>query len=202
MEAQQQLFGLMTVAEDQQKAIQAAIEGLVAERQALAKERAALAQAALTVQKAVGVAIGAAVRESMAGVSQTAVAAFAQAAGPFTREVQSIAKQAKAAAEEVAGAAQWLGLRAVGVAVGCVVVVGLAAWGMVAWQRHEVDALMGQQAQLAAQVAQEQATVATLDQRGGRMDLQHCGTRRRLCVRVDKATGYGKDADYFVVHGY
>ena len=42
MDAQQQLFGLMSVAEEHQRAIEAAIDGLTAERAALAKERAAL----------------------------------------------------------------------------------------------------------------------------------------------------------------
>ena len=46
MDEQQQLFGLMAVAEEHQKAAQAAIEGLAAERAAVARERAALTQAA------------------------------------------------------------------------------------------------------------------------------------------------------------
>ena len=41
MDAQQQLFGLMAVAEEHQKAVKAALDGLTAERAALAKERAA-----------------------------------------------------------------------------------------------------------------------------------------------------------------
>ena len=44
MDAQQQIFSLMAAAEDQQKAIGAALEALAAERAALAKERAAVAQ--------------------------------------------------------------------------------------------------------------------------------------------------------------
>lgn len=36
MDAQQQLFGLMAVAEEHQKAVNAALEGLAAERAALA----------------------------------------------------------------------------------------------------------------------------------------------------------------------
>jgi len=44
MDAQQQLIGLMTVAEEHHQAVQTALDGLAAERAALAKERAALAQ--------------------------------------------------------------------------------------------------------------------------------------------------------------
>lgn len=54
MDAQQQLFGLMAVAEEHQKAVKTAIDGLTAERAALAKERAALAQAAASVAGVAG----------------------------------------------------------------------------------------------------------------------------------------------------
>jgi len=48
-----------------------------------------------------------------------------------------------------------------------------------------------------------QASVARLDQSGGRIDWRHCGERARLCVRVDRgAPSYGDKADYFVVKGY
>ena len=94
MDAQQQIFSLMAAAEDQQKAIGAALEALAAERAALAKERAAVAQAAASVagvandvrkvaaealpsiQKAAGEAVGVSVRQSLAGVSETATAAL------------------------------------------------------------------------------------------------------------------------------
>ena len=54
MDEQQQIFGLMAVAEEHQKAVTAAIAGLAAERAALAKERALLAQVAQGIQKAAG----------------------------------------------------------------------------------------------------------------------------------------------------
>jgi hypothetical protein len=47
------------------------------------------------------------------------------------------------------------------------------------------------------------ASVARLEQRGGRIDLRRCGGTDRLCVRVDrKAPVYGEAADYFIVKGY
>jgi len=47
------------------------------------------------------------------------------------------------------------------------------------------------------------ASVARLEQIGGRIDWRHCGERARLCVRVDRsAPSYGDKADYFVVKGY
>jgi hypothetical protein len=165
---EQQIFGLMAVAEDQQKAAAAAIAGLAAERAALAKERALLAQVAQGIQKATGEAVSAAVKQSLAGASETAVTAFTKAAGPFAGEVRRVAEQASVAAEKVDRAAQWLGVKAVAVAAGCIVIVALAAWGIVAWERHEVI-------DLKKQIAQERATVAYLDKEGGRVVWNTCG---------------------------
>jgi len=45
--------------------------------------------------------------------------------------------------------------------------------------------------------------IADLEQRGGRIDLRHCGAGARLCVRVDRrAPIYGDKSDYLVVRGY
>ncbi|WP_143071921.1 hypothetical protein [Nitrosospira briensis] len=38
-----------------------------------------------------------------------------------------------------------------------------------------------------------------LGKRGRRAKLETCGEQRRLCVRIDKTTGCGKDGDYFVL---
>ena len=47
------------------------------------------------------------------------------------------------------------------------------------------------------------ANVASLEERGGRIDLRRCGGTERLCVRVDrKAPVYGDVGDYLVVKGY
>lgn len=45
--------------------------------------------------------------------------------------------------------------------------------------------------------------IASLEERGGRIDLRRCGSGGRLCVRVDrKAPSYGEQSDYLVVRGY
>jgi hypothetical protein len=182
---EQQIFGLMAVAEDQQKAVAAAIAGLAAERAALARERELLAQVAQGIQKATGDAVSAAVKQSLAGASETAVAAFTKAAGPFAGEVRRVAEQASAAAEKVDRAAQWLGGKAVAVAAGCIVIVALAAWGIVAWERHEV-------VDLKKQIAQERATVAYLDKAGGRVVWNTCGGR--LCFEASSNQGTSNGA--------
>jgi cell division protein FtsB len=47
------------------------------------------------------------------------------------------------------------------------------------------------------------ASIAKLEQQGGRIDWRRCGEAKRLCVRVDrKAPSYGETADYYVIEGY
>jgi hypothetical protein len=69
------------------------------------------------------------------------------------------------------------------------------AWWLLPSQR-ELAALRARRDALAANIAR-------LDQRGGSIDLRRCGTRGRLCVRVDRsAPAYGPGADYLIVKGY
>jgi hypothetical protein len=48
-----------------------------------------------------------------------------------------------------------------------------------------------------------QASIARLEQGGGRIEWRHCGERARLCIRIDRgAPSYGDRGDYLVVKGY
>ncbi len=73
--AEDRLYGLMEVAERQQAAVQAALEGLAAERAALAREREALAR-------------------GVAGAATEGVAAVQAATGPLLSRLDSVAEQA------------------------------------------------------------------------------------------------------------
>jgi len=45
--------------------------------------------------------------------------------------------------------------------------------------------------------------VTSLERLGGRIDLRHCGSSQRLCVRVDRQSpAYGSAAEYLIVKGY
>jgi hypothetical protein len=72
--------------------------------------------------------------------------------------------------------------------------VAIIRWSMPSGS--ELAALRARRDELAA-------SVAVLEQRGGRIAWRHCGETARLCVRVDrKAPIYGEEADYYVVAGY
>ncbi|MGC8494270.1 MAG: hypothetical protein ACP5SH_21305 [Syntrophobacteraceae bacterium] len=192
------ILGLIAAAEEHQRAAKTAIDGLAA-------ERAALARAVQGIQKAAGEAVADAARQSLAGASQTAVAAFSKAAEPFTLKVEDVADKASEAANRVRSAARWFGAKSVAVAVAYIIVVGLAAWGLVALERHQVNDLSAEAAQLHAQIVQERATVAELNKHGGKAKLNSCGSGR-LCVQVDTKAGkfsYGDGRPiYMVIKGY
>lgn len=213
MDVQQQLFGLMAVAEEHQKAVKAALDGLTAERAALAKERAAVAQAAASVagvagevrkaaaevvpaiQKAAGEAVGAAVRQSLAGASDAAAKALGEASGPIVGQLSGVVKAAGEAEGKLSAAVAAFGWRwamlAGGAAAGGIVAVLLTAWLAVWWQRHQVEQLAEQKAALLGEVAQLQANVAALEKRGGRIVLSTCGGR--LCIEASSNQGEGAE---------
>lgn len=220
MDAQQQLFGLMAVAEEHQKAVKAAIDGLTAERAALAKERAAVAQAAASVagiagevrkaaadavpamQKAAGEAVGASVRQSLADASDAAAKALGEAAKPVLGSLSGVVQAASDAEGSMRNAGAWFAWKWVAVAAGGLIGVCLVAYASLAWQLHQVSSLREEKAALLGEVAQLQANADDWAKRGGRAKLDKCGDARRLCVRIDKTTSYGKDSDYFVLRGY
>ena len=70
----------------------------------------------------------------------------------------------------------------------------------------EVWWILPSQSEIASLRARRDAlavNISRLQQRGGMLDVRTCGTRARLCVRVDRsAPAYGPGADYMVVKGY
>lgn len=204
MDAEQQLFGMMAVLEEQQKAVKAAIDGLAAERTATAKERAFMAQvlvavkdAAGGVRKAVGDAAAASVTESLAGASEAAAGALGETSKPVVERLERVAKAVIGAESRLNGAVAAFGWRwamvAGGAAAGAILTVLLVAWISVGWQRHQVETL-------SEEVAQLKATATDLAKRGGRADFTVCGEKKRPCVRVETGQSYGEG--YYVLKGY
>lgn len=220
MDAQKQLFTLMTLAEEQQKAVQVAIDGLAAERAAFAKERAAVAQAAASVagvagdvrkaaadsvpalQRAAGEAVSASVRQSLAGVADVAAQALGEAAKPVIGSLSGVVQAASAAEGSMRKAGAWFAWKWVAVAGGGAVGVCLLAYASLAWQLHQVRSLYEEKAVLQDEIVQLQANADGWAKQGGRVKLERCGEASRLCVRVNKAASYGKDNDHFVLRGY
>jgi len=74
--------------------------------------------------------------------------------------------------------------------------VALAATWWSLPSRAELAGLRSQRDALAA-------SIRTLSEQGGRVDLRRCGAKRRLCVHIDrKAPRFGESGDYLIVEGY
>lgn len=194
MDAQQQLFGLMAVAEEHQKAVQAAIEGLAVERAALARERAALTKAAVSVaavagdvRKAAGEAVEASMAQTLGRASDAAEKALGEAVRPVMARLSGVVQAASEAEGTLKRAGQWFAWKWVGVAGGGLVGVCLLAYASLAWQLHQVRSLSEEKAELAAEVAQLEASVAVLEKKGGRIVMNTCGGR--LCIEASNNQG-------------
>jgi hypothetical protein len=47
------------------------------------------------------------------------------------------------------------------------------------------------------------ANITRLSRQGGNVELRHCGTTQRLCVRIERgAPAYGATGDFLIVKGY
>jgi hypothetical protein len=117
----------------------------------------------------------------------------------LVEELQSLGDESKRAAEALRRLGRSANTRvvlwSVGLTLLCAAVPMCGEWWLLPSQ-GELAALRSKRDDLAA-------SVAGLEQRGGRIDLRRCGGTDRLCVRVDrKAPAYGEAADYFVVKGY
>lgn len=225
MDAQQQLFGLMTVAEEHQKAVKAAIEALATEREAFAKGQAMLAdrlaQQVVAVQeaaagvsgvahevrcaandaipglrKAAGEAAAAAVGESLGGASKIAVEALSEAAKPMLADLAGVVGTAGEVENQLRNAGAWASWKVGAALGGGVLVLALVAWGSVWWQRHQVEQLAAQKAVLQADVAELQANVTALEKKGGRIRLEKCGPDNRVCVEIARDQGGGSQVPY------
>jgi predicted phage gp36 major capsid-like protein len=114
-------------------------------------------------------------------------------------ELQMLTAESKRATEALRkigrGAALRSGFWSIVVAVLCTAIpAALMRW--VLPSGSEIAALRERRDELSA-------SIAALEQHGGRVVWRHCGETFRLCVRVDrKAPVYGESADYYVVAGY
>ncbi|MGH8149261.1 MAG: hypothetical protein ACRETB_04675 [Steroidobacteraceae bacterium] len=117
----------------------------------------------------------------------------------FAEEFQMLGVASERAAQALAAVRRAASVRVAAWAIG-VTVVSTIAPAAIAWtvlpSRAEVARLREERDELAA-------SIHTLEQKGGRIDLRRCGRESRLCVRVERAgPAYGAHADYLIVKGY
>jgi hypothetical protein len=218
MDAQQMLGVLLNITEQQSQttekllaALKGQIDVLNVATQTAQKAASTVGQSAATVeqaarnaspaiQKATGEAVGVAVRDSLTGASEMAVAALDTASKPVIDSLAGVARAAGEAEGKLSGAVasfhwKWA-LMAGGLSVCSVAGVLIGVWSLVWWERHQVESLSEQRQALAADVAQLQANVAELEKKGGRIRLDKCGPDNRLCVEIARDQGGGGPVPY------
>ena len=201
------LYGLVEVADRQQAAVQAALEGLAAERAALAREREALARQVQALQSGVQGAARAAVAEGLAGAATEGVAAVQAATGPLLSRLDSVAVQAGQVDAALRGVVAWASWRLLGwmaAAVAALVLLGwLASTLVLWWDAGAIAAARAEKRQLQAEVAEMQAGRDEWVKAGFLAKLTRCDPGNRPCVRVDERAGaFGDRSDYRVILGY
>ena len=114
-------------------------------------------------------------------------------------EFQSLAADSKRASDALHEVQRAANVRALVWSVGITTLCSAIPLLLACWiipSRAEISALRAKHDELATKIA-------SLEERGGRIDLRRCGDGARLCVRVDrKAPTYGAQSDYLVVRGY
>ena len=206
-EDEDRLYGLMEVAERQQGAVQAALEGLAVERAALAREREALARGVASLQIGTQGAVRAAVADSLAGAASEGVAAVQAATGPLLARLDGVAAQVGQADAALRGVVAWASWRLLGWMAAAVALLVLGGWLATTlilwWDGGAIQATRAERARLQAEVAEMRASRDEWVQAGFLAKLTRCNPGNRPCVRVDERAGaFGTASDYRVLLGY
>lgn len=201
--SEQELFGLMTVAQEQQQAAAVALERLEAQRaelnQTIEQARAAVREmemagkaSALIIEKATRLAVSEAVSGALVAVRDETVKTLGGSVKPAVSALEGVTGRAEEAEQRLSQAAasfswQWGALWAGTAALLLAVVLGIVL--LVVPTPDEIARL--------------QAEVANLEARGGKMNLITCGSERRLCVEIDlNAVEYGERRQFRILKGY
>ncbi len=206
-EAEDRLYGLMEVVERQQAAVQAALEGLAAERVALQCEREKLARGVQSLEAGARAAVQLAVTEGLSSVGPKIAAKVDGATQAMEGAVSGaarVAHEAQAAMREVVLWASW---RLLGWIVGLGVTLVLAGWlasaAVLWWDMGTIAAAQLEKAQLQREVAELRVNYDGWVKAGVQEKVIRCNPGNRPCIRVNEAAGkFGAQGDVRVIGEY
>ena len=201
--SEQELFGLMAVDQEQQKAAVVAIERLEAQRAGLEhtveQARAAVREmemagkaSALIIEKATRIAVSEAVSGALVAVRDETAKTLGGSVKPAVSALDGATARAQQAEQRLNQAAasfswQWGALWAGTAALLLLVVLGVVL--LVVPSQKEIAAL--------------RAEVDNLEARGGKATLTVCGPKKRLCAEIEtKGEGYGERGEFRILKGY
>lgn len=202
-EGEDRLYGLMEIAERQQAAVQAMLDGLAVERAALARERERLAREVAALGQGTRQAVQLAVAEGFAGAADQGVAAVRVATQPLLGKLEDVTQSAVNAEAALRRVVSWASWRLLGWIMALMLALVLLGWltgnAVVWWDTGTIDKL---QDQIIALRANHDAWV-----KAGMLDkLTRCAPGNRPCVEVNEDAGTfgtpGGPQDYQVLKGY
>ncbi len=194
------LYGLMEIAERQQAAVQAALEGLAAERVALERERQRLARDIATLGQGTRQAVNLAVAEGFAGAAGKGVAAVETATQPLLGKLVRVTEGAERAETALRRVVSWASWRLLGWIMALIAALVLLGWlsstALIWWDTGRINNLQGE-------ITELQANRAALVRAGMLGKLTYCDPGNRPCIRVDESAGaFGDHGDYRIILGY
>ena len=198
-----QLYGLMEIAERQQATVQAALEGLAAERAALARERQTFAQEVALLRAGTHATVSLAVAEGFAGAAGKGVEAVQVATQPLLGKLEDVTASAVRAEAALRRVVLWASWRLLGWIMALIVTLVLLGWltgnALVWWDTGTITQLQGE---ISALQANNDSWV-----KAGMLDrLERCAPGNRPCVEVNEDAGPfgspGGPQDYRVLKGY
>ena len=200
--SEQELFGLMAVAQEQQQAAAVALERLEAQQagleQTIEQARAAVREmemagkaSALIIEKATRLAVSEAVSGALVAVRDETVKTLGGSVTPAVNALDGVTARALQAEQRLNQAAasfswQWGALWAGTAALLLLVVLGIVL--LVVPSPDEIARL--------------RAEVANLEARGGKAVLTVCGPEKRLCAEIDTKAEYGEHGQFRILKGY
>jgi cell division protein FtsB len=198
-----QLYGLMEIAERQQAAVQAALDGLAAERAALARERERLASQVAALEEGTRQAVTLAVAQGFAGAAGQGVEAVQVATQPLLGKLEGVTASAASAEATLRRVVSWASWRLLGWIMALIVALVLLGWltgnALVWWDTGTIT-------QLQSEISQLQANNDSWVKAGMLDRLERCNPGNRPCVEVNEDAGPfgtpGGSQDYRVLKGY
>ena len=204
---EQDLYTLMVLAQDHQKAAGEALKKLedreVALNAVIARASTAVEEmnkaghaSALIIEQATRIAVEKAVQAALAHVQQQTQSTLADSINPAVKALQDVAARAEQAEENLHQAASSISWK-------WAVIWTFIACGLLA----SIVMLSMLLVPSPSEIADLRANAAALKAQGGKVQLSVCGDSKRLCARIDpkaeKGDQYGENGQrWLILQGY
>ena len=200
---EQDLYTLMVLAQDHQKAADEALKKLedrqVALNAVIARAGTAVEEmhkaglaSSLIIEKATRVAVEKAVQAALANVQQQTQSTLGDSVNPAVKALQGVTARAEQAEESLHQAASSISWKwaAIWTVTSCVLLASLVALSMLLVPSPN-------------EIADLRANAAALEAKGGKVNLTLCGSQKRLCAEIDtKADTWGEKGQFRILKGY